>query len=137
MRVLFPTEGGQGGGDNKPPLAYFTLTMKDDTGEFSHQLFPAGHFKEEKFKKMEEKMRNLKKKTSSRRKLATCVDSQGVKVVPIKTFHQQRRSTALPSKVGWLQLWLVGLPQKYIFPSYSAILQACHFTIKKSELWKT
>ena len=79
---------------------------------------------------MEEKMRNFKKKTSSRRKLATCVDSQGVKVVPIKTFHQQRRSTALPSKVGWLQLWLVGLPQKYIFPSYSAILQACHFTIK-------
>ena len=55
VRVLFPKEGGARGGDNKPPLAYFTLTMKDDTGEFSHQLFPAGHFKEEKFKKMEEK----------------------------------------------------------------------------------
>ena len=91
-----------------PPLAYFTLTMKDDTGEFSHQLFPAGHFKEGKFKKMEEKMRNFKKKTSSRRKLATCVDSQGVKLAQSKLFTSKEDQQHSPQRLADFNFdWLV------------------------------
>ena len=81
--------------DNKRPLHISLRPWKMEPPRILLSSGPVGTFVEELSKKRLQK--------GKRSPLATCVKTEGVKVVPIKSFFHPRRSTALHTslKVAW------------------------------------
>ena len=96
--VLFPR-----GLTTSAPCIFYSDHERWSPREFCCHLDPWAHL----WRNCQKKRKRLQK--GKRSPLATCVKTEGVKVVPIKSFFHPRRSTALHTslKVAWTSKTLI------------------------------